>query len=211
MKNRHLDRGRSFHRSMRSGHTERESRGRIPRRPTDRVVDAVAWLLTALGLLAVVVALSVGSRVYAEEQGRARVEAADRVPVTAVVLAQPPAAAPPSQGVRAPRPVPMPVPVRYTTRGGITHDGQARLVGAPPPGTPVPVWVDRAGALTVAPRQASDVAAAAAASALAVVVLAVVALAGLWMLVSLVVGRVNAARWEREWARFEPRWSGRVP
>lgn len=37
------------------------------------------------------------------------------------------------------------------------------------------------------------------------------AVAGAWTLVCAAVDRVNAARWEREWARVEPRWSGRTP
>ena len=59
---------------------------RLPRRPTDRSEDAVAWLLLALAGFVMLVALVVGLSVHSAGVDRARMEAGQRWQVTAVLL-----------------------------------------------------------------------------------------------------------------------------
>src|SRR6185295_5765905 len=58
----------------------------LPRRVTDRVEDAVAWALLACALLVVAVGVVTGMAVCAATVERARVEAAERTPTTAVLV-----------------------------------------------------------------------------------------------------------------------------
>ena len=53
---------------------------------TDRVEDAVAWALLACALFVVAVGVVTGMAVYAATVERARVEAAERTPTTAVLV-----------------------------------------------------------------------------------------------------------------------------
>ncbi|OLT00454.1 hypothetical protein BJF90_35300 [Pseudonocardia sp. CNS-004] len=55
-------------------------------RPTDRVEDAIAWLLTAAALILVVAAGITGFAVHGRQVDRADAESATRWPTTAVVL-----------------------------------------------------------------------------------------------------------------------------
>ena len=69
-----------------------------PRRRTDRVEDLVAWLLTTLGLLAVLGSLLVGHAAHQAALGRASAAG----PVRAVLLADAPP--PPAADQRVPSP-----------------------------------------------------------------------------------------------------------
>jgi hypothetical protein len=75
----------------------------------------------------------------------------------------------------------------------------------------VPIWVDRAGAVTTASVGRADAVRDATFGATATAVPTLLVLAAVWALVHLAVGRANLTRWQSEWARVEPRWSGRPP
>lgn len=60
--------------------------GRLPRRVTDRVEDAVAWVLLAAGLLLIVIAGATGLGVHGRESERAELESDSRWQARAVLL-----------------------------------------------------------------------------------------------------------------------------
>jgi len=109
------------------------------------------------------------------------------------------------------RPGPVPVPARYTAPDGVEHVADVWVMGTRPAGTPVPIWVDRAGAVTTASVGRADAVRDATFGATATAVPTLLVLAAVWALVHLAVGRANLARWQSEWARVEPRRSGRPP
>jgi hypothetical protein len=186
----------------------RPGAGRLRRR-TDCVEDAVAWLLTALGLLTTVLALASGARSYAEGMDRVRAERGDRVRIEAVLLEAAPMSvvlSPMGQSWRPPR---VPVAARYTTVDGVEHVVDVWVTGPPPAGTPVPVWVDRAGAVTTDPPGRAEAAVGAALRVVVIVVPGVLVLGVTWALVRVRVRRDALARWGREWSEVEPKWSGR--
>jgi hypothetical protein len=170
----------------------------------------MAWILTATGLLACVVALVVGAQVYGDGAARARAEAVERTPVQAVVLEQPRTSVAAYAGIRSPRAVRLSVAVRYRAPNGVERDGAARVSGTPVPGTSVPIWVDRDGAVATAPTSHSVAVQAAVLSACTLGGIALLLLVGLWQLVCSGISRLNAVAWERDWARVEPMWTGRI-
>ncbi|OLT00074.1 hypothetical protein BJF90_07160 [Pseudonocardia sp. CNS-004] len=72
--------------AMRSEPEQPSAAGRLPRRASDRVEDAVAWVLMIAGLLLVVVAVVTGLGVYGRESARAELESRSRSQVRAVLL-----------------------------------------------------------------------------------------------------------------------------
>jgi hypothetical protein len=174
---------------------------RMPRRPTDRIEDLVAWLLVAAGLLALVFAGSVATAVYRDGVARSATEVVQRHEVVAELVA---------------RPVPMAGrsrigTVRWTAANGTVRTGRVPVT-AVRPGTDgtLRIWVDAAGALSHPPTTPGQAVQAAAVTAVAVALVGLALLAGVWAGVRVLVDRSNAARWEREWARVGPRWSRRV-
>jgi hypothetical protein len=183
------------------------SPGRLARRPTDRIEDAVAWLLMAVVLLMTVVAAAAGFRTYAEETRRVDAETAQGTQVPAVLLAPDPNIA--VSGEKEP-PLPLPVPLRYTAPDGTERTGTAPVTGRLGAGANVAIWVDRTGTITAAPLRPVDAQARAVVAALLVLGVGWGVAAMVWAGVRAVVGRINAAGWEREWTQVEPRWSGRA-
>jgi hypothetical protein len=184
---------------------------RLPWRRADYVEDAVAWLLTSLGLLATVFALVMGVRLYDESMQRALAEGTDRTQVQAVLLEPAPSSFVVGQRSQAGRAGPVPVPARYTAPDGVEHVADVWVVGPRPAGTPVPIWVDRAGAVTTASVGRADALRDATFGATAIVVPTLLVLGAVWVLVHLGVGRANLSRWQSEWAQVEPAWSRRPP
>jgi hypothetical protein len=187
---------------------------RLPRRATDRVEDAVAWLLITAGLLAVLLIGTVTSAVYRTGMERAAVEAADRHQVPAELLGT---GAPgvSSQRVHTARWW-SPNGVARTGRVPVQHNlpapvvpGQQRST-APAAGRQLLIWVNAQGTPTRPPTTAAGAAQAAVAVAVALSVVALLTLVGAWTSVRALTNRLNYARWEREWARVGPRWSRQV-
>jgi hypothetical protein len=179
----------------------------LPRRGTDRVEDAAAWLLSALGLLALLSAVLTGARYHSAALERGTGDAASRHVVEAVLLeAVPPGLAGVETGTR---PL-VTVPARYVDRRGVEHVAPVTVRRELPAGARVPVWVDADGRVAPAPMSATS----ALATALAVGVCVAAALAVLllltWFALRAVLGRINAAAWAREWTRVEPQWTRRA-
>ena len=109
------------------------------------------------------------------------------------------------------REVPVPVAVRYTPPDGIERRADMLVSGPLPAGTRVPVWVDRAGDIAPAPTGRYEAMRNAVVGALTVLGATALVLGGIWLGVRRVLDRIDADRWEREWAQVEPQWSRRTP
>jgi hypothetical protein len=177
--------------------------GRLPRRFTDRVGDAAAWALTAVGLFVLLWGVLSGLHTYREVVDRGRVAAQEQVVVDAVLLTDGvlPSGAPGSVTWR---------PARYVDAAGHPHDVVVAVVGRPPSGGSVRAWVDRTGHVVPAPPTRTDALVLGGAAATGIVVAGWLGLVGLWLAVRRWLGARNAADWAREWARVEPEWSGRA-
>jgi hypothetical protein len=179
----------------------RRAADRLPRRPTDRVEDLVAWILVAAGLLMLVLAGSVAAAVHRDGNARAATEAVQRHEVLAELVARPgPMAGRYHVGT-----------VRWTAADGTVRTGRVPVT-AVRPGTDgtVRIWVDARDALSRPPTTPGQAAQAAAVTFVAVALAGLALLVAAWAGVRVLVDRRNAARWEREWARVGPRWSRRV-
>jgi hypothetical protein len=173
----------------------------MPRRPTDRVEDLVAWLLVAAGLLTLMLAGAVAGAVHGDGVARSVTEVAQRHEVVAELVARPrPVSGRYQVGV-----------ARWTTADGTVHTGQVPVT-AVRPGTDgtLRIWIDATGALSRPPTTAGQAVQAAAVTFMAVALAGLALLAAAWAGSQALVDRCNAARWERDWARVGPKWSRRV-
>jgi hypothetical protein len=107
---------------------------RGPRRATDRIEDAVAWLLTTLSLLVAVLAATTGARFHAEVAHRVDVETQERTQVQAVLLEPAPTVL--GDKARGARPMPVSVPARYPAPDGTERVADAQVPGPLPPEPP---------------------------------------------------------------------------
>ena len=194
------------------GERHRQSRPeRLQRRSIDTIEDLVTWMLITLALLTAVLAATVAARRYGEWMQRAEIETRERTQVQAVLLEPAPQLfAVDSQG-RAVRLLPAPVPIRYTAPDGTQQLAQAHVMGPRPAGVTVPMWLDRSGELTGAPTSGVDAVRHAAAGGLGVLAIGAAVLVCSGAAFRSELQRITMARWEREWAQVEPRWSGRTP
>jgi hypothetical protein len=193
-----------------NGERQRHSRPvGLPRRFTDRVEDVAAWVLTVLGGLTAVLAVTTGVRLHDEGMHRVGLESRERMQVQAVLLgpASPIAAAERPPGVRV---VAVPTSIRYLAPDGAEHVADVPVTGAAPAGRAVPLWVDRSGQVVGAPGTTADAVSRALVGAVGVLLVGALVLGGSWAGVRAATRRVNVARWEREWTQVEPRWSGRT-
>jgi hypothetical protein len=194
------------------GERHRQARPeRLQRRSIDTVEELVTWTLITLALLTAVLAATVAVRRYGEWMHRAEIETRERTPVQAVLLEPAPQVFAVDSHGRAVRLLPVPVPVRYTARDGTTQLAQAPVVGPRPAGVTVPLWLDRSGEVTSAPTSDVDVVRHAAAGGLGVLAIGAAVLVCCGAAFRSELQRITMARWEREWARVEPQWSGRTP
>jgi hypothetical protein len=182
----------------------------LPRRMTDRVADAVAWILASLAVLTAVIAATTAVRLYGDGMRHARLDAAGRTSVQAVLIEPTTSRTPLVRISRAaPRTV-VSVPVRYTSPDQVDHVAVVRVRGSLAAGSRVRVWVDRSGAIVAAPAGPGGAIRSAAGGALGVLAPAAAVLGVVGAAVRIALARATAARWEKEWAQWEPRWSGRA-
>jgi hypothetical protein len=175
--------------------------GRLPRRATDRVEDAVAWVLAAAALLLVIVAGVTGLAVHAQESVRAELESGSRSPVRAVLLED----AQLVVGELGER-LPVRAPARWTDRNGHEHSGVVEVGPAQPAGTEVEVWVDASGEVAPRPVRPLNAVIGGVTSAFGVLCAGGTLLGATWLGVRWSTARRNACHWEREWELVEPQW-----
>jgi hypothetical protein len=175
------------------------------RRRTDRVEDAAAWLLTAAGLVLVVVAGMLGAATYAERAEQIRHQAA-RIPATAVLLEPAPLLTGHYTGVR---PV-VPVAAQWSAPDGSPRSGSVPAISGSTAGVEVLIWIDRDGHSVAPPSTPLDAVTAGLGSAVALLVLGEAALVAGWAALRRVIMARNLRRWEREWTRIGPDWGRSV-
>jgi hypothetical protein len=172
----------------------------------DWVEGATAWLLIFGGLVGSGVALMIGLSAYESVAERARVEAASRAPVAAVLIEDAPAVPDP----QARGSYPVTAQVRWTGADGVERVGETLVRGEHSAGETVTVWLGRNNDLLPAPTSTSEaVLAAFVSSFLALGVVAAV-LAAAWGGVRGWTFTRDCAGWEREWLTVEPIWSGQI-
>jgi hypothetical protein len=177
-------------------------------RATDRARARLRRTVATLVVLVLVLALPVGLLAHGWERSRS-VDAAERLtPVTAVVLEpDAPTALPDPAGPA----MTMSRLVRYSAPDGSVHTAVLPVaIGAPAEAT-MQLWVDRRGGVgepPSSPEVARNVG----------IVLAVAWVLVAWAVVFLItitvrmrLDETDSDRWDREWARVEPLWSGRIP
>jgi hypothetical protein len=176
--------------------------GRLPRRATDRVEDAAAWVLTATALFVLLGAVLGGVGVYSGAVDRARTAAHERTPVAAVLLDDPVSnGAPGSLTLRS---------AHYVDAAGAEHDIDVTVAGSPPTGATVRAWVNREGLVVDAPLTSFDAVVVGASAGVGIAILGCLILGSAWLGLRRWLDHRNAAEWGREWYRVEPEWSGRT-
>lgn len=179
----------------------------FPRRRTDVAERAVAVVVAAGALLAVVVAVLVAVSLHGSGVRQVANDAVDRVQVTATLTepAESPLAMDASMAVGASGGA---VAAVWTAADGTDHAGAIPVLGPQPVGAVVPIWVDRRGEPAAPPVTEMQAAVTAVVGGLLVLVAAGLVLGGLRSLVRLRCAALNHRAWAREWAIYEPRWSG---
>lgn len=172
------------------------------RRTSDRIEDMAAWLLLAAGMLLIVVSGTVGLGTSGRMAERARIEAQDRVPAVARLLAD----SETLSGEYVTR-TPVMVPASWQDQRGVEHTGP---VDAPPglqAGHTARIWIDRTGAAVSAPTSTTDVLLCSVIAAGMVFAFGASVLTLLWLLVRRATLAYNCAQWEREWREVASTWS----
>lgn len=190
----------------RPSRAQRISSRRIPKRGTDWLEDVAAWALASLSLLGAAVSLMVGLQVHGSLMERAALESTARTQVRAVLLQDTPVV--PDADDQQTGPV-VQVPVRWVDTDGTVRVDEASVTGLPRAGDTVQVWADRSHHLVPAPTNPDDATAAGIVAAGITLFLSVAVLMVAWCGVRHLTFTRNYARWAREWAEVEPRWSGR--
>ncbi len=186
---------------MRSEPERPSAMGRLPRRVTDRVEDAVAWVLMVAALLLVVVAGVTGLGVYGAESARAELESGTRSPVRAVLLED----AQLMTGDLGER-LPVRVPARWTDRNGLERSGLVDVAYPKSAGTAVEVWVDAEGEVVSRPVRPLNAVVGGITSGFGVLCAGGTLLVATWFGARGLTARRNSRHWERTWEQVEPQW-----
>lgn len=178
------------------------------RRSTDRVEAGVTAALVVLALLAVLLAVVVAINVHHREQAEAATKAAHQTSVSAVLLTD--AAVPlvdsSGQGVVGQATAlarwPLPNGQQRTAPLWVSADRHT--------GDRMSIWIDQQGNRIDPPQTVSSMIAGAVAYGIGLVAAGWVLLGLLWWAACHLLGRINAAWWELDWARTGPGWSHRT-
>jgi hypothetical protein len=178
----------------------------FPRRRTDLAERAVNALVAVAAVVAVVVAVLVSVSLHGRGVRQAANDAVDRAQVSALLLesADSPLGVDASMATGGGT-----VQATWTGPDGSEHRGTVPVVGPQQAGSVVPIWVDRSGALAAPPVSEAQAAVTAVVGGLLVLLVAALMLVGLRAAVRARCAALNHRAWAREWAVYEPRWSGR--
>ena len=190
---------------MKPSRDRRPSRSRgPPRRRTDLVEDAAAWLLAAVALFILLLAVWGGAGVYADALDQSRLQHGQRTQVEAVLLNDPPTGYREADSVEATR-----RSVRFTDTSGSEHVADVSVVAVQPAGDTVGLWVDRNDRVVPAPLTQTDAVVISAMAGIGITALGTAILASLWCGLRRLFDARNRVAWDQEWAEVEPVWSGR--
>ena len=175
------------------------------RRRTDRVEDALAWLLTASAMIVLIGAVTVGVGVYTQSMDRSSQSV--RVQATAVLLvdASDKVADTSSAALFAG------VPARWTDSVGRQHEDEVLARSDSRAGDQVSIWLDRDGDLTSPPGSSLSAALDGLMIGIAVLGLGCCLIAAAWIGLRRIIFNHNTRAWEREWARIGPEWTSQRP
>jgi uncharacterized membrane protein YedE/YeeE len=187
--------------AMRSEPERHSAVGPLPRRVTDRVEDAVAWVVMAAGLLLVMAAAVTGIAVHGGESARADLESRSRSQVRAVLVEEAWLRA----GDLGER-LPIRALARWSGPDGREHTGTVDVGGVARAGTEVAVWVDAAGVAVSRPVRPVNAVVGGITAGFGVLCAGGTLLGAMWFAVRGLTGRSNARRWGREWEQAEPGW-----
>lgn len=176
-------------------------------RTADRTEATLAILVVGIWLLALPIVAAGGSLWWPEASAAAMEEQHTRVSTSAVLTANAADFLLSAQG--NPISGQVPVPARWVALDGSERTGTVSATGGAKSGDTVQVWVDRSGNLAAAPMSSTGAA-----------ILVVVAATGAWLAIGALLAtcwltlrwRLNLrrlARWDDDWKRVEPQWSGR--
>jgi hypothetical protein len=98
------------------------------------------------------------------------------------------------------------VPARWTDRAGLEHTDAVVVSRSARAGSEIVVWIDAAGKITAPPPRRVNAVVGGVVAAIGVLCAGTTVLVAVWVGVRGATERVNARRWEREWARVEPLW-----
>ncbi|MDQ2790402.1 MAG: hypothetical protein M3Y48_20065 [Actinomycetota bacterium] len=176
------------------------------RRTTDRVEAVVTAGLAMLALLVMALAIIIAIGTYQRELAAAA--AAHQTSVTAVLVtdAQPQHATSSALGVRTERIA----RARWSLPDGQQRSGPLWVGAGRHAGDRVPIWLDRHGNRVDAPQTPGEVIANAVVTGAALVMGGWALLGALWWTICRVLGRINAAWWDVQWARTGPGWNRRT-
>ncbi|NIJ12302.1 hypothetical protein FHU38_002646 [Saccharomonospora amisosensis] len=172
-------------------------------RRVDRVEGAAFAVTVLLALLAVPAAVAVGGRAYARQVRLAREQAADRHPVTAVVLADATRARVPVVGSR------VRVPGRWRTQQGQRRRGLISVAAGTKAGAERVVWLDRRGEMVPSPVSTRRAGGIAAAAGIGTWLAAAAGLAAGYGSVKAVLAGYRLRAWGRAWERVAAEWARR--
>lgn len=185
-----------------------EHQGAMPRRVTDRIEDAVAWVLASLMLVSGLVAVLLGWGGVREEADRADAEQHERVAVR-VVLLQDAEVTPAVDGYSAGELAT--VPGRWHLPRGVVREMPVSSADRLPAGSEVRRWVDRDARPVPPPMTDAAAVVSGVFRGLFALLAAGTVLGMLWWGVRHWTALRNAADWAEGWRRVEPSWSGRRP
>jgi len=179
--------------------------GRNPlARGSDRL-EAFAWAATVTALLmAVAIALAVGTVVRVDLSARAHEQATTRHQETAVLLAD---ALP--EDVRSPAVRRVWTPAAWPGPDGTVH-GDVPAPADARSGETVGIWVDEAGRQVPRPIDRTIVVSNALVAGVVTLLLLTTVVVTAHVAVGHLLWRHRARQWAADWAAVEPRWAGRA-
>ena len=175
-----------------------------PRRRTDLVEDTVAWLLAAVALFILLLAVWGGAGVYADALDQSRLEQEQRTEVEALLLDDPP------PGYRETDSEDVAWrSVRFAGTSGSEHLANVPVAGRQPAGGTVRLWMDRSDRVMAAPLTKTDAMVISVTAGIGITALGAAVLTSIWFGLRRLLDVRNGVAWDREWAQIEPVWSGR--
>jgi len=177
------------------------------KRSSDRLQFLARVLLGCTLLMALPIALAVGTATRSEAVAEATAQAADRHRVAAT-LTEDALPASDTSGVASAKARAVVVWIGPT---GLEREDRVTVPPGIEAGAVVHVWVDRDGELTTRPLTDGDVTARSAASGLLTYLSIASVAGGLFYAFRKALDRGRMRRWDADWAVVEPVWTRRVP
>lgn len=172
-------------------------------RGTDRIEAFATVLLVVLVVLMVPLSTTIARGEYQHELAAAATAAAGRTEVSAVLVTDADLQETYSNGTTTPEIIAL---ARWQLPNGRQRLAPLPVKANHHAGDQVPIWIDRHGNRTDPPQSRGRRIANAVATGVAWMVGGWALLGTVWWIVCLLLGRINAANWDAQWARSDPGW-----